>query len=181
MLSLAVHAGVLGSGFLNLGKVSDFMDQEVIFEIDRPECLPDIYRITKEKKIEKNEEPIIPEDTEEIAEDDIREKNSQEEEIKKSLLRYQDSIKQKIQESKRYPRWAIRAKHQGIAGIIFDVLSSGAIQNLKVVRSSGFEILDIAALEAVRRATPFAAFPEILDERVIRITVDIVFALDIKN
>jgi len=186
LLSLLTHLGVFGSGLLNIEKPSKIIEPEITFEIEQPEYLPDIYQITEEKKIEKvkleekSEELIVEEVIDEVKEE-IPENDPLEEELKKSLLRYQDSIKQKIQENKKYPRWALRAKHQGIVRIVFDVLHSGDVRDLSLVRSSGFEELDKEALEAVKRASPFANFPEVLKEDEIQIEVDIVFTISKKT
>jgi protein TonB len=186
LLSLVTHIGVLGSGVLNIEKPSKIVEQEITFEIEQPEYLPVEYQITEEKKIEKvieeekPEEPVEQEEVEEVIEDikaDIPEKDPLEEERKRSLLRYQDSIKQKIQENKKYPRWALRAKHQGIVRIVFDVLPSGEVKGLNILQSTGFNELDKEALDAVKRASPFAAFPEMLQEEEIQIEVDIVFTI----
>jgi periplasmic protein TonB len=185
LLSLVTHLGVFGSGLLNIEKPPKTIEPEITFEIEQPEYLPDTYQITEEKKIEKvkqeeiPEEPIVEEVIEEVKEE-IPKNDSLKEKLKKSLLRYQDSIKQKIQESKQYPRWALRAKHQGIVRIVFDVLHSGEVSDLSLVQSSGFEELDKEALEAVKRASPFANFPEVLKEDAIQIEVDIVFTISKK-
>jgi protein TonB len=151
---------------------------EVTFEIEE-EILPEIYEVKEEKKIEppviEQEEVVEPVQDESITEEPEPPKEN--EELKKSLLRYQDSIKQKIQENKKYPLWALRSKHQGIARIAFNVLPSGTVNGLNLVQSSGFKELDEEALKAVRRVSPFAPFPEILNEDKVRIEVDIVFVI----
>ncbi len=172
-VSLIVHSGLIGAGIFNVDPVKDEKPFEVEFEIE--EILPEQYEIKEEKKTEK---PII--EKEEIfdlvAEEKIKPKKI-DEEIKKSLLRYQDSIKQKIQQEKRYPRWALRAGHEGDVRISFNILSSGEIRNLELVHSSNFEELDKEALDAVRRARPFLSFPEEFKEDEIKIEIDIVFIL----
>jgi len=186
LLSFVAHLGAFGSGILNIEKPSKVIEPEITFEIEEPEYLPDVYQITEEKKIEKvieekkREEPVVSEEIEEVIDEvkeEVLEKDLLDKELKKSLLRYQDSIKQKIQENKKYPRWALRAKHQGIVRIVFNVLPLGSVKDLSLLRSSGFEELDKEALEAVKRASPFANFPEILKEDEIQIEVDIIFAI----
>lgn len=190
LLSLVTHVGIFGSEMLNIEKLTKKAELEITFEIEPPEYLPDAYQITEEKKIEKIlkekklkvtvEHKEIEEVIEEVKKD-FPEPDLLDEELKKSLLRYQDSIKQKIQEIKNYPRWALRAKHQGIVQIVFNVLSSGEVSGLKLVRSSGFDELDHEALESVKRAIPFSSFPERLAEDKIRIEIEIVFALEGKH
>jgi len=171
LISLFVHTGLIGMGVFNLNHVKTEKPFEVEFEVE--EVLPQQYEVRKEKKIEK---PIV----EEVAEQVPEKKNELEksdEEFKKSLLRYQDSIKQKIQEEKQYPRWALRTNHEGRARVVFNVLSSGCIANLRLMQPSGFEELDKEALDAIKRASPFLSFPVELSKDKIRIELDIVFLI----
>ncbi len=178
LISIIAHTGIIASGVFQLNPDPQVKLFEVTFEIEE-EILPELYEVKEEKKIEppiiEQEEVIEPVPDESITEEPEPPKEN--EELKKSLLRYQDSIKQKIQESKKYPLWALRSKHQGIARIAFNVLPSGIVNGLSLVQSSGFKELDEEALETVRRVSPFAPFPEILNEDKIRIEVDIVFVI----
>ena len=70
-----------------------------------------------------------------------------------------------------------QAKHQGIVRIAFEVFSSGSVDNLSLVASSGFQELDDAALKAIKKATPFSPFPELFQEDKIQVQIDIVFKL----
>jgi len=172
-VSLIAHTGLIGAGVFNVNPVKDEKPFEVEFEIE--EILPERYEVKKEKKIEK---PIV--EKEEIIEPVAEEKIEPEEideELTKSFLRYQDSIKQKIQEGKQYPRWALRIGNEGSVRITFNVLSSGRIEDLKLIKSSGFEELDKEALDAVKRASPFLSFPAELNENNIQIEVDVVFLI----
>lgn len=165
VLSFVVHAGVFGAGALNFPDSLKEHETEIIFEIERPERLPEVYHLAEEKKVERI-----------IKEKKIEESVSDEKTA--SLLRYQDSIKQKIQEKKRYPRWAMRARHQGVALVVFDVKPGGDIGNLKLRQSSGFKELDQEAQDVVRRAAPFLGFPQGMEVQKITIEVNIVFMLD---
>lgn len=155
---------------------------EVAFEIEE-EILPEIFEVKEEKKIEPpvvdQADLIEPVPDETIAE--APEPAQEDEALKKSLLRYQDSIKQKIQEEKQYPRWALRLRHEGSARITFSILPSGQIGNLRLIHSSGFEELDKEAMDAVRRAGPFRLFPEAVKDDEITIELDIVFHFSYKK
>lgn len=132
-----------------------------------------------EKPVAEKKDVVDPVAEESSAEATIK-SGKNDEEFKKSLLSYQDSIKQEIQQEKQYPRWALRAGHEGEARIAFSVLSSGHIKDLKLIRSSGFEELDKEALGAVRRACPFLSFPETFKENEIQVKLDIVFHIILK-
>lgn len=178
LISLIAHTGLVGSGMLQFDPVIKEKSFEVAFEVEE-EILPKIYDVREEKKVElpviEQEEVIEPVPDESIAE--APEPVQEEEELKKSLLRYQDSIKQKIQQEKQYPRWALRVGHEGGVRISFSVLSMGQIKELRLLKSSGFDELDKEAIEAVKRASPFAAFPKMLEDDEIRIEIEIVFYL----
>ncbi len=179
LVSLIAHTGLVGSGMLHFNPIIKEKPFEVAFEVEE-EILPEIFEVQEEKKIE----PPVIEQTdliEPVPDESIAEAPKpveEDEELKKSLLRYQDSIKQKIQQEKQYPRWALRAKHQGIVRLAFDVLPTGQIGSLVLAQSSGFEGLDNEALAAVERASPFSAFPKFLRQDKIKIQIDLVFILD---
>jgi TonB family protein len=63
----------------------------------------------------------------------------------------------KIRDFANYPSGA-RGKYHGSVGIAFDVLATGALGGVTIERSSGYQILDAAAMQAVRNASPFSAF-----------------------
>lgn len=202
LLSLAVHISAIGYGSFSAPQTQPPQknrEQEITFKITPPEYLPQVYKITEEKKItkapapEKPKQPPKPKppkqppEPKQAVEENVKSVPKPppppcpckvDEERQKSMLRYQDSIKQKIQSNKKYPRWALRAKHQGSTSVIFSVLPSGAIKNLQLARPSGFKELDREALAAVQRSTPFSAFPEMLKEKEIRIKIDIVFSIN---
>jgi protein TonB len=72
---------------------------------------------------------------------------------------YLQSIYQKIEKYKRYPRLA---RDRGIEGSIlveFVLDSNGKLLHNQVLRSSGFKILDREALLTIRRAAPFPKLP----------------------
>jgi TonB family protein len=68
---------------------------------------------------------------------------------------YMGRLKAKIFSRWIYPQKAINANMQGTAIISFSVESSGRVSALRVVKSSNIKILDAAAINAVRDASPF--------------------------
>lgn len=181
LLSITLHAGFIGSGLLH------FQDPhkdnfEVEFEIQE-EVLPRQHQIAEEKKIQEDvPEPIIQEEIIEEMADKVEAKPEEvSEELKRSLLRYQDSVKQKIQEEKRYPRAALRFGKEGTARVFFILLSSGTMRNIYLLQSSGVADLDSEALDAVRRAAPFRLFPEGCDKKELHFEIDIAFIVSHKK
>lgn len=93
------------------------------------------------------------------------------------IISYQSIIKQKIEDSKTYP---IIAQKYGIEGKVFlnfTILSNGFADDIKIVSSSGFEILDKEAIATVKKANPFPAIPKELNCFNLNIKVAIVFDL----
>lgn len=183
MISLVLHAGLAGSGMLRFGPAPEDEPFEVAFEIEE-EVLPQRYEIEEEKKIEppaaERQEILEPVVDESVTEQEP-EPEPENEILQKSLLRYQDSIKQKIQQEKQYPRWALRSSHEGSARISFLVLPSGQVRDLRLLYSSGFPELDKEALSAVTRAGPFEVFPSEFRYETIQVEVDIFFKIAFKK
>ena len=67
-----------------------------------------------------------------------------------------------IDRHKRYPRNARLLGGEGTTIVDFRLSSDGTVSALRVDRSSGFDALDAAALEAVRDIAPFAPATEYL-------------------
>ncbi|MBN2452962.1 MAG: energy transducer TonB [Candidatus Omnitrophica bacterium] len=177
VLSIALHAALIGSHmpyFQNTHKDSF----EVEFE-RQEEILPRQHQIAKEKKIEKEiPKPEIQKDiVEEIADKAAVKPEETDEEIKRSLLRYQDSVKQRIQEEKRYPRSALRLGREGTARLFFILVPSGAIKDIRLLRSSGIADLDREAIGAVNRAGPFRPFPEGVGAQELNFEIDVAFMI----
>jgi protein TonB len=74
--------------------------------------------------------------------------------------RYLASIRTKIERYKKYPLVARRRGREGEVGLRFLLVASGEVMRLEVKKSSGNDSLDQAALDAVRRAAPFAKPPD---------------------
>ena len=72
---------------------------------------------------------------------------------------YQNSIRQRIEQKKTYPRRAKKRNVQGIVQVAFSINKSGVISKLRIIKSSGSKILDKAALQSVRSVGRFPAIP----------------------
>jgi protein TonB len=73
---------------------------------------------------------------------------------------YLRSVFARIQKSKHYPRLARERGIEGETLLEFTLFRDGKLGDIRVLRSSGFAILDEEALRTVRRATPFPGLPE---------------------
>ncbi len=58
-----------------------------------------------------------------------------------------------------YPRMARKMGWEGRVKVSFSILSNGSVSDVKIAQSSGIELLDKSAVEAVRSAAPFPKPP----------------------
>lgn len=92
-------------------------------------------------------------------------------------LSYFSKLKDRIQMVWRYPEAAKVTGLQGRLVLKFVLNRDGSLRDLKVVKSSGVEILDDAAIKAIRRAAPFYAIPKNLGD-VLSIVANFEYELD---
>lgn len=89
-----------------------------------------------------------------------------------SVSNYPGKIVRKLRRSLRYPR---KAKVRGEVHVRFVVSANGSARSIRIVRSSGSPILDKAALDTVRRASPFPAIPREAGRKSWSFTVPLAF------
>jgi protein TonB len=68
-------------------------------------------------------------------------------------------IKNLITRHLSYPAVARRLKWEGIAVVAFSILDNGRVENIKIVSSSGYQLLDNNVIDTVRRSQPFPKPP----------------------
>jgi protein TonB len=88
---------------------------------------------------------------------------------------YRYAIWKKIDELLFYPSAAVNAKVRGRVVVRFEVTRDGQLATLKLLNSSGFELLDEEALMAVRNAVPFPKFPSTINGNRIAIRSEIFY------
>lgn len=72
---------------------------------------------------------------------------------------YTTSIKRAIELVWEYPESALRQGLQGRLVLEFTILGNGQLEQTRLIRSSGFSVLDQEAIRAVRAASPFHPIP----------------------
>lgn len=77
-----------------------------------------------------------------------------------------ETLRDRIEELKRYPPMARMNNWQGKVVLKFVVKEDGTVENLEVVQSSGHTVLDEAAMETIRRASPLPLKHELGKPRV---------------
>jgi len=188
LFSLLAHCLFLSVSGLNLNipQAQKRKDITVKIKIEKPPLLPKIDVMGKEKKLRKiAKEKELPEPKSQIEEvaikktpkELIKEKVKVINPSKKAMLRYQDMVKQKIESCRRYPNWAKKQGFEGVSYLTFTVLSSGMIQDVKIIHSSGFAILDNEAVSTIKRANPFLPIPKDTNASFIQMEVSLVFSL----
>jgi protein TonB len=75
------------------------------------------------------------------------------------FVTYFTKLKQSIEQQWEYPEMALRYGLQGTLALEFTIGSSGQLEQLRVIRSSGSELLDSEAIRAIRAAAPFPPIP----------------------
>ncbi|MFO8049473.1 MAG: energy transducer TonB [Desulfosudaceae bacterium] len=92
---------------------------------------------------------------------------------------YFDMVRMKIESHKKYPSRARQKQFQGRVRIRFLITPDGQVSSLKITKRSPHEILDRAALEAVRKAAPLPRPPTNLfaEEKKITVEITVMFEL----
>jgi len=98
-------------------------------------------------------------------------------EIKELSDEYKSGVKSAILANKSYPEMAQRLQHTGKVGLLIRISADGSLESVSVSSSSGYDELDEAALDAVRAAAPFDAFPEGIGKSVIKFGYSLRFSL----
>lgn len=69
-----------------------------------------------------------------------------------------------------YPMDAARRGMQGEVGVEFIINKDGSLSRVRVIKSSGYKILDDAIVEALELAAPFSPLPDSLDKERLLVT-----------
>ena len=93
------------------------------------------------------------------------------------LQRYFSAVRRKIESEKKYPIAAQNSGIEGRAGVEMTILKDGRLEKVEITESSGYEILDRAALQSVNNAAPFPPIPEAAKRDKIEIRIYLVFKL----
>lgn len=93
------------------------------------------------------------------------------------MLRYQDMVKQRIEERRIYPAWARKQGMEGMVLVSFIILANGEVKEISLIRSSGSSILDQEAINTIKKASPFVPIPKGTGAYFIQMDVSMVFTL----
>ena len=182
VISIIGHGLCLGLPAVRIDAVQNKEEKDIEFqiEIEKPQLIPKIDKRGYQKKYKEVKK------AEELQNPKVEDKNPAREEVVKkeefvfekdivkqeqvekvhvkepdeeAMLRYQDMIKQRIQEERHYPRWAKKQELEGYVDVSFVVLSDGTIKNEMIMLTSGVKVFDEESLSTIRRAAPFPPIP----------------------
>jgi TonB family protein len=91
---------------------------------------------------------------------------------------YSSKIWRRIADAKFYPRTARKSEMEGKPVVEFELRSDGQLMNYFIVHSSSNKILDKAAIDAVKNASPYPGIPKSLKLKSIRFKLPISFILN---
>ena len=195
LLSLAGHLLFLGMPFkLRPDSHTEKKHKEleiVYINIEKPPLLPKIDVVGEQKKLKEiSAKPELPQPEPEsearpegvTVEQPLKERVEEKIEVidpaGEAMLRYQDIVKQRIEEARRYPTFAKRQAIEGSVHLNFVVLSNGLSKDIKIISSSGSKILDQEAVSTIQRANPFPPIPSQINQDLVAMELSIAFVLD---
>jgi len=89
---------------------------------------------------------------------------------------FQRALLSHIARYRRYPEGARRDQARGTVQLVFSMLRDGTVTDVRIRSSSGYSLLDIAAIETIRKAQPLPRIPAELPES-LNILVPVAFEL----
>ena len=98
--------------------------------------------------------------------------------IGKIKKEFSSQVWTKIAESKYYPRLARKRGFEGEPVVAFTLGNTGKLLEVSIKNSSHYKLLDQAALDAVKSASPYPPIPEVLKMKTIRFKLPISFILE---
>lgn len=90
---------------------------------------------------------------------------------------YFDMLNLRIASTKKYPEAAKARQIEGRVKVEFVLQTDGTLSDIKIVKSSRHRDLDDAAVEAVKKASPFPRPPSFIFKEAVRMRVNILFEL----
>jgi protein TonB len=96
---------------------------------------------------------------------------------KKAELDYFAQISARLNQRKSYPAEARKARQQGVVIVRFTVDREGAVSGAAIKRGSGFDLLDAATLDLLRRVAPLPRMPAAMARDTVTISLPIEYSL----
>ena len=90
---------------------------------------------------------------------------------------YFQMVRMRIETRKTYPQSARKNQQQGQVGVRFIITQDGDVKSVAIAESSGHDLLDSAALSAVKNAAPLPRPPRNLFDDQLKVKITIMFEL----
>ena len=90
---------------------------------------------------------------------------------------YFQMVRMRIETRKTYPESARKNQKQGGVSVRFTITEDGSVKSITIAESSGHDILDSAALSAVKNAAPLPRPPRNLFDEQLKVLITIMFEL----
>ena len=91
------------------------------------------------------------------------------------FLSYFELIQNKIEKNRKYPPDAVSKNQEGTAYVKFTITPNGDVSEISLVKSSGYDNLDKAAIAMVKDSNPFPSLPQ---ETALSVKLPITFKLN---
>ena len=95
--------------------------------------------------------------------------------VPKNVANYIRAVQEKILKASYYPQQAQDAGWEGNIKLSLNIAANGDLKNLKIARSSGYNILDDAALDVARTQAPYPPFPPQIESQELLVDVPITY------
>lgn len=173
--SLALHSAIL---MLNVAPIENFrQEKSPIIALKLSKLIP----VAKKKEIVKKQEiPITPvKKVIPVKNPKVQEKAKQIAETINQVARtsYSHILISWLARYKKYPKTALRRRIEGEGLLRFKINKSGNLLNYQISKSSGYEILDDAIIDMLKKATPFPEIPDELNTGSFELTVPVDFTV----
>ena len=89
---------------------------------------------------------------------------------------YFSRIKQQIQRVWVYPAQGTKRKLSGEVTLKFEISRDGNLLSLRLINTSGFDVLDINATKAVKEAAPYYPFPATISKKKLSILATFIYS-----
>jgi len=176
-LSITGHVLIFASSGIGPFQPERNHEKETTFTFETREYkeLPNRYIVGEKKKIARAE--LKKQNPDDMGLDPVNENYDTLNPDDAMMLRFHEMIKQHIERHRVYPPSAKKRRIEGTVCLGFCLTVSGHIQKITLIRSSGFEILDRAAVQTLNAAAPFPSFGEFCAQPRISMNVEILYKL----
>ncbi len=94
------------------------------------------------------------------------------------LLTYQEAIRSKIMAAKVYPPNAVKRGQEGVICLRFLLSKDGRLKDITLASTSQYQLLNLAAVNTVKQASPFQPLPASLKKDELWVKLAISFILE---